>query len=67
MHGPTCVAWANLTPFSFKHTRHVHVHDGEYDAAGKMKTPPPGLGEGVIDHATPWRLLESIGFDGCEF
>lgn len=44
------------------HTRHLHAHDGRY-VDGRMETGP--LGAGVIDHATPVKLLTEAGFDGC--
>ena len=43
------------------HTRHVHAHDGRY-VDGKMQVGP--LGAGAIDHASPLRLLQEIGFEG---
>jgi len=44
-------------------TRHLHAHDGLYETPeGRISTV--GLGEGVIDHATPVRLLNEAGFDG---
>jgi len=42
-------------------TEHLHAHDGAY-VDGQMKVGP--LGEGVIDHATPLKLLGAAGFDG---
>ncbi|MCW8133481.1 MAG: sugar phosphate isomerase/epimerase [Planctomycetota bacterium] len=45
------------------HIRHMHVHDGKV-----MGTPPrleiTALGEGAIDHAGPFKLLQNAGFDG---
>lgn len=44
-------------------TRHLHAHDGTYvDDGCRMATCP--LGEGVVDHAEPLRLLAEAGFDG---
>ena len=44
-------------------TAHLHAHDGRYETAGgKMVICP--LGEGVIDHAGPVRLLDEAGYDG---
>jgi sugar phosphate isomerase/epimerase len=46
------------------HIRHLHLHEGRYSEDGlKLDTDVP-LGEGVIDHATPFRLLMAAGFDG---
>ncbi|MBT4138588.1 MAG: sugar phosphate isomerase/epimerase [Candidatus Latescibacteria bacterium] len=43
--------------------KHLHAHDGRYDEEnGRITTV--GLGEGVIDHATPLGLLNDAGFDG---
>lgn len=44
-------------------TRHLHAHDGRYDAASK-RLDTVGLGEGEIDHAAPLKLLSKAGFDG---
>ena len=44
-------------------TRHLHAHDGNFpDPAGRIVNTP--LGEGVIDHATPLRLLNQSGYEG---
>jgi hypothetical protein len=37
-----------------EYTRHLHAHDGIY-LDGQMQVGP--LGQGVIDHAVPLRLL----------
>ena len=42
-------------------TRHLHAHDGRY-VDGRMQVC--GLGDGVIDHASPVRLLEAAGYQG---
>lgn len=44
-----------------EYTRHVHAHDGIY-LDGRMQVGP--LGQGVIDHAVPLRLLREAGFTG---
>ena len=44
-------------------TAHLHAHDGVYDKTGS-KVENVGLGEGVIDHATPLKLLKGAGFEG---
>ncbi|MFN2352148.1 MAG: sugar phosphate isomerase/epimerase family protein, partial [Kiritimatiellia bacterium] len=44
-------------------TAHLHAHDGRYDAGAQRITTVP-MGEGIIDHATPLRLLQAAGFDG---
>jgi sugar phosphate isomerase/epimerase len=44
-------------------TRHLHAHDGRYvDNGNKLETT--GLGEGELDHGTPVKLLNDVGFDG---
>jgi sugar phosphate isomerase/epimerase len=43
-------------------TRHLHAHDGTYVDGGMQVSG--GLGDGVIDHATPVRLMGQAGFDG---
>ena len=44
-------------------TAHLHAHDGRYEMPqGRLANV--GLGDGVIDHATPLRLLNDAGFDG---
>lgn len=44
-------------------TKHLHAHDGRYDEEnGRITTV--GLGDGVIDHAEPLKLLNAAGFDG---
>ena len=45
-----------------KYTRHLHAHDAVYGEDGVLQVC--GLGEGVIDHATPVKLLNEEGFDG---
>ncbi len=42
---------------------HLHVHDGRY-SADRLTLETVALGEGVIDHAGPLRLLQQAGFDG---
>ncbi len=42
-------------------TRHLHAHDGRY-VDGRLQVC--GLGDGVIDHAGPVRLLEAAGYQG---
>jgi sugar phosphate isomerase/epimerase len=43
--------------------RHLHAHDGRFDEVnGPIETV--GLGEGVIDHTTPLKLLNASGFEG---
>jgi len=44
-------------------TAHLHAHDGLYETPESGITTV-GLGEGVIDHATPLQLLNAAGFDG---
>jgi sugar phosphate isomerase/epimerase len=44
-----------------QYTRHLHAHDGVY-VDGKMVTG--ALGEGVIDHAGPLKMLAAAGFEG---
>jgi sugar phosphate isomerase/epimerase len=44
------------------YTAYLHGHDGVYDPSGRMQIAP--LGQGVIDHAGPLRLLSEAGFDG---
>ena len=51
-------SWANIGHM----TKHVHAHDSNYDVDGKLTATP--LNEGLFDHLTPWRLLDSAGFDG---
>lgn len=43
--------------------RHMHVHDGRYSADG-LKLDTVALGEGVIHHAEPIKLLKANAFDG---
>ena len=50
-------SYAVLSPY----TRHLHAHDGTY-VDGKMRVG--ALGEGVIDHAAPLRMLREAGFEG---
>ena len=42
-------------------TLHTHAHDGAI-VDGRMQVG--ALGEGIIDHATPLKLLEEAGFSG---
>ena len=42
-------------------TAHVHAHDGNL-VDGRMQVG--ALGEGIIDHATPMKMLEEAGFAG---
>ena len=42
-------------------TAHVHAHDGSL-VDGRIQVGP--LGEGIIDHETPLKMLEQDGFDG---
>lgn len=44
-------------------TAHVHVHDGSF-VPPKRALAITALGEGVIDHETPLRLLSEAGYDG---
>lgn len=43
-------------------TEYLHGHDGIYSEGGRMQIV--GLGQGVIDHAGPLRLLAGAGFAG---
>ncbi len=44
-------------------TRHIHAHDGNYrDNGAKLDTVD--LGQGELDHGTPLKLLDEIGYDG---
>ena len=43
-------------------TLHLHAHDRGYDAQGNGIATP--LGKGMIDHATPLKLMGQAGFDG---
>lgn len=45
-----------------RYTRHTHAHDGHY-VDGRLQVSDR-LGGGVVDHATPLRLLAEGGFDG---
>ena len=44
-------------------TAHLHAHDGVYESL-EERLQPRVVGEGIIDHATPLRLLHEAGFDG---
>ncbi len=43
-------------------TEYLHAHDGAYDEQGRMQIV--ALGQGVIDHAGPLRLLAAAGYEG---
>lgn len=44
-------------------TRHIHAHDGRYRENGTA-LDTVDLGQGELDHETPLRLLNEIGYDG---
>ena len=44
-------------------TAHLHAHDGVYESLDE-RLQQRVVGEGIIDHATPLRLLHEAGFDG---
>lgn len=46
------------------HVRHLHLHDGKYSDDGLKLDAQILLGEGIIDHAGPFKLLNQAGFDG---
>jgi sugar phosphate isomerase/epimerase len=45
------------------HVGHVHVHDGTFTDDGTKHVFVP-IGQGVLDHQTPLRLLSAAGYQG---
>ena len=65
MHGPTCIFWANLTPFSLKIARHLADYVLVWAGGGgddMAKSPHMArIGNSVYHDICPGALISSLG------